>query len=679
MAILESRTWCPVKFMLTIASIRRTLNHFAEYATQRLSPAAQASTANGATAKKYSLSLGGFCLLIFILALGVRLLHWQDTHLQILENDRTDNNLGVLYYGEARRMLDDGSILYPRERDPDNASPIIHPPGNSVLMAACLYFFNDADAPVRTAQIICASVSASMVCLIAAQLLPFAAAVIAGMLVAFSPHLGYYSIWLSPDSTAVLPVLLAIFLIIRASKSPRLIFIIAAGAMIGLSCWFRANALFLAPFLAIVVWRLSQPGKRLRPALALVAASLLILAPITIRNWLVYHQFIPVSLGAGVTLIQGIANYDKANQFAMPNMDMETTFKDAEWNDRPDYAGNLWKPEAIKREKVRTVKGLEVIRANPLWFSKTMLQRMAFMLRYNDFRPQDMSYNTTIAPTISATPTFAHQLLVGEMDSPALVISPAEMVTNGNSLTAETEARLAPDATVQFISEATVQGEQYALAPLPVKPNTDYLLRVATKMTNGAFSIKVKSTDPRITFAWKWIAEMRRKRSKKEKQQASDEKEKQQDDQPMDLLPLAFSSGDNDKVCIVITTGETTSTPSLLQLGNVELFELGATPNQWTRLPRAVIGGIQKNVYKTNLLRLLMLSGIILLAFAGQKRTLILLLAVPLYYLCLQSVLHTEYRYILAIHYFLFVLAAVTIYFAGVMLIEMLRRARQRL
>ena len=42
-----------------------------------------------------------------------------------------------------------------------------------------------------------------------------------------------------------------------------------------------------------------------------------------------------------------------------------------------------------------------------------------------------------------------------------------------------------------------------------------------------------------------------------------------------------------------------------------------------------------------------------------------ILLVVPCYYFCTQSALHTEYRYVLVIHYFLFVLAAVAIYSIG--------------
>ena len=42
------------------------------------------------------------------------------------------------------------------------------------------------------------------------------------------------------------------------------------------------------------------------------------------------------------------------------------------------------------------------------------------------------------------------------------------------------------------------------------------------------------------------------------------------------------------------------------------------------------------------------------------------MLVVPAYYLLVQSALHTEYRYILAMHYFLLAIAAVTLGGVGV-------------
>jgi hypothetical protein len=73
---------------------------------------------------------------------------------------------------------------------------------------------------------------------------------------------------------------------------------------------------------------------------------------------------------------------------------------------------------------------------------------------------------------------------------------------------------------------------------------------------------------------------------------------------------------------------------------------------------------IQK-LFITAVMLPLAIIGLILLIRARKLTTLVLLLVVPAYYLCVQSALHTEYRYVLAIHYFLFILVAVALYHAG--------------
>jgi hypothetical protein len=49
----------------------------------------------------------------------------------------------------------------------------------------------------------------------------------------------------------------------------------------------------------------------------------------------------------------------------------------------------------------------------------------------------------------------------------------------------------------------------------------------------------------------------------------------------------------------------------------------------------------------------------------NRGKALLILLAVPIYYLCTHAAFSTEYRYILAIHYFLFIASAATIYSIG--------------
>jgi hypothetical protein len=61
----------------------------------------------------------------------------------------------------------------------------------------------------------------------------------------------------------------------------------------------------------------------------------------------------------------------------------------------------------------------------------------------------------------------------------------------------------------------------------------------------------------------------------------------------------------------------------------------------------------------------LVLLGLVTLAIGGRRREILMLLVIPSYYLLSHSGLSTEYRYILTIHYFLFIFGAVTFYLLG--------------
>jgi len=138
------------------------------------------------------------------------------------------------------------------------------------------------------------------------------------------------------------------------------------------------------------------------------------------------------------------------------------------------------------------------------------------------------------------------------------------------------------------------------------------------------------------------------------------------------MLLVPFASGENTHIRFSLY--KSTAERAVVNVGPAEIFESGPTPYLWTRYPRGAIRAIQKNFFKTNLTRALIVIGLILLALARRGRGLTILLIVPAYFLFVQSPLHTEYRYILALHYFLFVIAAVTLYYAGLVIGRSSRR-----
>ena len=318
--------------------------------------------------------------LLFLAAFGVRLVCWPDAR---FEAHKVQTAVTENYRQMARLLAENGASSFYDPASPTSEPDLLgHPPGYPFVLAGVYAVFGESDAATQVFQAACDALAAALVFLIAAELLTYGVGRIAGALVALAPQFCWNSLMLLPDTLAVLPLLAAVYLLVRAREGRTVLKALGAGALIGLSCWLRANALLLVPFLALVaVPFLFAKGGRVRPALALVAGALLAVAPLTLRNAVVYGHFIPVSLGAGQTLVEGIADYDPERRFGLPETDVELQRMEASEAGRPEYAAALFEPDGIERDRWRTRRALKVIRENPVWFAGVMLRRAGSMLR----------------------------------------------------------------------------------------------------------------------------------------------------------------------------------------------------------------------------------------------------------------------------------------------------------
>jgi hypothetical protein len=623
---------------------------------------------------KQRFQLFSACVLIFLATFGVRLLQWQDMRIETLREDSIATTLVNLYEIEAKRMQEDGGLVFPgKPIDPGDARMLVHPPGYSILLRG-LYGTQHSDNhyfALRMTQVAVDALSVVVLFLIAAEFFPFVLSVIAGILGALSPHQAYYSLWLSPDSLVVLPILLGVLFFIKAGKQAKPLPLIAAGICFGLACWLRSNPLLLAPLFAAIIFVTFERGKRWRSAGVLLLAMMAVISPITIRNWLVYKKFIPLTIITGLNLIQGLAEFDKEGKFGMPPMDADAMVKDAEWHNRPDYQRNLFMPDGVERDQYRFKRGVEVIRANPGWFAKGMFLRMAFMLRYNDFRPQNNYAFTSIAPTVLPRPSFGHPIEVSENAILVWSNSVNEIFAGSARLAKETDVSVMPSGRLRLIGDGIAHAEQLSPPPIEVKLGTDYIMTIPIALEQGRADLKIRALDQRFTLQSKVVFNYSKKnkagKNRNPEQtpgEAAPEGQITAEEQPVTLIQMPFSSGNNREVRFVIANNGAAE-KTILQAGEAQLFEVGKTPYQWTRVPRSIALGLQKNIFKTDTMRLLIGLGILLLAFARRQKALLILLAVPVYYLGTHAAFSTEYRYILALHCFLFVIAATTLYVTG--------------
>ena len=575
------------------------------------------------------------CLAIVCVAFGVRLLQWQNDFLTL---DKNMTRITARYKEEAQFLQagDLTSFLKGSQSQPDEMI-LTHPPGYPILMAVVYKISGNSDAALRLFQITCEALAAVLVFLIAARLIPRSAAVVAALLVAVAPQLTYRSLLLLPDSLTALPILAAILLVLKTIEHPSVRNMILAGALIGISCWLRADALLLPVFLSASLVLLLPRGQRRRHVLALIGGTAIVVAPITLRNALVFRDFVPVGLGTGQALSAGIGEYDVEQRFGLSPTDYGTSTQEAQQAGRPDYAAELYRPEGIERDRQRVARAWAVIRSNPGWFVGVMLRRTLTMLTYEP------------VPIVSAQPTVLHPLEVAK-DKP-LVWSPSpqgllsESQTTGSvrtSVSPEGEATLRLESSNSF---------QLVTKPIAVRPNFDYVLTVPVRIHQGRASITVRRlARPQILASASLPDSLERLPFTNEF---------------APVVQIPFVSPNENEVQLMLASVES-STPVSLDIGSVQLNELGSASYLWTRYPRMLVKSVQKLFVTRNILTLTIL-GLILLAFHRRKVALAVILTVPLYYLFSHAPLHFEHRYILPAHFFWFILVGLAIYWMALM------------
>src|SRR5437867_12278407 len=116
--------------MIGAKPLGKSLKMIADDLATRVSPGSPQT----ASSRSRQLTIGSL-LAIFLIALGVRFLHWQDSHADILESKYALTGVFLRYDREATRMLEQKSILFPSiPPESGDARLIVHPPVYSIIL-----------------------------------------------------------------------------------------------------------------------------------------------------------------------------------------------------------------------------------------------------------------------------------------------------------------------------------------------------------------------------------------------------------------------------------------------------------------------------------------------------------------------------------------------------------------
>lgn len=151
------------------------------------------------------------------------------------------------------------------------------------------------------------------------------AALIGALLYAVFPPIAWLSTVPHLDIWAVDLTITITALLLRARAAPKPArWLVAAGVVIGLGSYFRPGLLLIAPLMALAAPARVYSRAALRFAVVPTLVAALLIVPWTIRNADVFHRFIPVRIGIGQNLWEGLgemhnsfgARLDDAGTFA---------------------------------------------------------------------------------------------------------------------------------------------------------------------------------------------------------------------------------------------------------------------------------------------------------------------------------------------------------------------------
>src|SRR6185295_18791286 len=261
-------------------------------------------------------------LLVFVIATGVRALYFDDLS-KLPEEGNPMVPTGGPYVREAERVVEEGFI--PKESDPrTHGMRLVHPPGYLLYLITLFKVVGWDNRPgVMALQAVFDSLAAVLMVLLTAWMTNLRTGLMAGLLIAVSPHLAIVSVFVSPESLFVLPVVLAVGCLYLAGGHDHSIrYYLCAGFLLGIACWLRSNGLFLSPFLALIAVAAARERKgAIRGALVMVLVTVATIAPVTIRNYLISGRFIPLSIGLGSTMMTAVGDYDFDKKYGLPGVD----------------------------------------------------------------------------------------------------------------------------------------------------------------------------------------------------------------------------------------------------------------------------------------------------------------------------------------------------------------------
>ncbi len=265
--------------------------------------------------------------------------------------------------------------------------------GKEVFFKAPLYpyflgtlyaIFGDNFYLPRLIQIIMGSLSCVLIFFLAGRAFNRTVGIIASIVAClYAPFIHFDAELELPVLEVLLDLLLFLSLLVAGHKLKKRWWLLA-GALLGLSAITRPNILVFVPFVLLWMYLLfwkENKNKVFMWVLSYLLGAILIISTVTVRNWLVEKDFVPISSQGGINFFIGNNKLsDGKTAFAYPGMAPYQGYKDNIWITSVKLAeknlGRKLKPSQISNFWLG--QSLDFIKGYPLGYLKLLGKKFYF-------------------------------------------------------------------------------------------------------------------------------------------------------------------------------------------------------------------------------------------------------------------------------------------------------------
>lgn len=311
-------------------------------------------------------------LTLFVVSLAFRLIFlFEISDMPTFEHPIMDENYHVELAQEA---LDSAS---------SSQTPYYRAPLYPYFMTALMWLGGGSLFFVRLIQVIIGSLLPPLLFILGCKFFEKRSALLAASIATVYPTFLYYDASLLITGLMVLLATVVIWFTVRAQEKPTGLNFALLGAFIGLSALARPNILLFLPALSVWFWICIRPQfhHRLKNTLIgyalVVVSALVVIAPVTVRNWMVSGDFILISWQGGYNFFLG--NNHQASGWSATAPGIKST-----WQGGYLDAINLAQTEsgrALSEKEVDTYwwkRGVAEVTEHPAAFVKLMAKKCAY-------------------------------------------------------------------------------------------------------------------------------------------------------------------------------------------------------------------------------------------------------------------------------------------------------------